>query len=74
MTAIIGLSNNNIGQAMARPIIESGEVLCLAQEVVMPYYRERSERSLALAHQHLPPEVPWRIHESEESFLSLVLV
>lgn len=68
MTAIIGLSNNNIGQAMARPIIESGEVLCLAQEVVMPYYRERSERSLALAHQHLPPEVPWRIHESEGAF------
>jgi valine--pyruvate aminotransferase len=68
MTAIVGLSNNNIGQAMARPIIESGEVLLLAREVVMPYYRERSERSLALAHQHLPAEVPWRVHESEGAF------
>ena len=38
MTAIVGLSNNNVGQALARPLIESGEVLMLAQEVVKPYY------------------------------------
>ncbi len=68
MTAIVGLSNNNIGQAMARPIIESGEVLLLAQEVVKPYYQERSLRALELARQHLPGEVPWRVHESEGAF------
>ncbi len=68
MTAIVGLSNNNIGQAMARPIIESGEVLLLAQEVVKPYYQDRSLRALALARQHLPEDVPWRVHESEGAF------
>lgn len=68
MTAIVGLSNNNVGQALARPLIESGEVLRLAGEVVKPYYEERSRRALALAHEHLPGEVPWRVHLSEGAF------
>lgn len=68
MTAIVGLANNNVGQAMARPILESGEILRLADEVVRPFYRERSEKALALAHEHLPADVPWRVHESEGAF------
>jgi valine--pyruvate aminotransferase len=36
--------------------------------VVRPYYRERAERALALAHEHLPADVPWRVHESEGAF------
>jgi len=68
MTAIVGLSNNNVGQALARPLIESGEVLLLAREVVKPYYEERSRRALELAQQYLPEEVPWRVHLSEGAF------
>lgn len=68
MTAIIGLSNNNVGQALAHPLIESGEVLTLAREVVKPYYAERSRLALELAHHHLPAEVSWRVHLSEGAF------
>lgn len=68
MTAIVGLANNNLGQALARPMIESGRIRRLAEEVVRPYYRHRAERALALAHEHLPDEVPWRVHESEGAF------
>ncbi len=68
MTAIVGLSNNNVGQAMARPILESGEIRLLAEEVVKPFYQKRSARALELAHLHLPAEVPWRVHESEGAF------
>lgn len=68
MTAIVGLANNNLGQALARPMIESGRIRTLAEEVVRPYYRHRAERALALAHEHLPTEVPWRIHQSEGAF------
>jgi valine--pyruvate aminotransferase len=68
MTAIVGLANNNLGQALARPMIESGRIRRLAEEVVRPYYRHRAERALALAHEHLPANVPWRVHESEGAF------
>jgi len=68
MTAVVGLANNNLGQALARPMIESGRIRTLAGEVVRPYYRERAERALALAHEHLPADVPWRVHESEGAF------
>jgi valine--pyruvate aminotransferase len=68
MTAIVGLANNNLGQALARPMIESGRIRTLAEEVVRPYYRHRAERALALAHEHLPAGVPWRIHQSEGAF------
>lgn len=68
MTAVVGLANNNLGQALVRPLLESGRIRHLAEEVVRPYYRERAARALALAHEHLPAEVPWRVHESEGAF------
>jgi len=68
MTAIVGLANNNVGQVMARPLFESGEMGRLVDEVVRPYYRERSDRALELAHQHLPADLPWRAHENEGAF------
>ncbi len=68
MTAVVGLANNNLGQALARPLLESGRIRRLAEEVVRPYYRHRAELALELAHRHLPSDMPWRIHESEGAF------
>ncbi len=68
MTAIVGLANNNVGQAIARPFLESGEMATLSQEVVMPFYRERSEEALALAEKYLPDDISWRVHQSEGAF------
>lgn len=68
MTAIIGLANNNIGQALTRPLLESGEIKHLADEVVRPYYRNRSEHAIELAREYLPDDVPWRVHDSEGAF------
>ncbi len=68
MTAIVGLANNNVGQALGRPLIESGEIKMLAENVVRPYYQARSDKAIALAHEYLPATVPWRVHESEGAF------
>jgi len=68
MTAIIGLANNNVGQALARPLIESGEIRRLSEDVIRPWYRARAERAQELAHEFLPPEIPWRMHRSEGAF------
>lgn len=65
MTAIVGLSNNNIGQAITAPLIESGELLELARKVVQPYYLQKRDEAIALFRRELPAAVPWRLHSAE---------
>ncbi len=65
MTSITGLANPNIGQEIMRPLIESGAVLRLSQEVVRPFYQERSEFAQRLFHEFFDDSVPYFIHRSE---------
>ena len=39
MTAIVGLANTNMGQAIVRPLLESGELVRMSREVICPFYR-----------------------------------
>ena len=68
MTAVISLANNNVGQAIAAPLIESGDILQLANEVVRPFYEKKSATAQALLREHLPADIPWRVHKSEGAF------
>ncbi len=65
MTAIIGLANNNVGQTIAAPLLESGELLDLARTVVQPYYRRKCEEARSAFQRELPAHVPWRLHSAE---------
>ncbi|MEO0414899.1 MAG: valine--pyruvate transaminase, partial [Verrucomicrobiota bacterium] len=68
MNAIIGLANNNIGQALVRPLLETGKIQSLCQDVVRPFYEERSQIAKELVAEILPTDVPWRYHASEGAF------
>ena len=68
MTAIMGLANNNIGQGIVRPLIESGEVLKISSEMIQPFYAKRSALAQELAHHHFPSDLPWKMHRSEGAF------
>jgi len=65
MTSIIGLANHNLGQEIMRPLIEGGEILRLSQEVVRPFYEERSQRAQSWLAQYLGDDVPYFVHRSE---------
>jgi valine--pyruvate aminotransferase len=65
MTAIVGLANNNVGQAIAAPLIESGELLELARQHVQPFYLAKRDEALAVFHRALPGHIPWRLHAAE---------
>lgn len=65
MTSIVGLSNTNIGQAIMSPLIESGEILRLSDEVVQPFYREKSRQALAWVDEFFDDTLPYHIHRSE---------
>ena len=68
MTAIVGLANNNVGQALVRPLFATSEIKRLSDEVVRPHYQARSVQAMELAEAFLPREVPWKVHESEGAF------
>jgi valine--pyruvate aminotransferase len=65
MTAVVGLANNNIGQSIMRPLIESGEILRLSNEVVRPFYREKSRAAQAWVREAFGERFAWRMHRSE---------
>ena len=65
MSAIVGLANGNIGQAIMEPLIRSGEILKLSSEVVRPYYVEKSRQARAWVAEGFDAELPYRVHLSE---------
>lgn len=65
MTSIVGLSNPNVGQAIMQPLVESGEVLRLSNEVVQPFYREKSDQAHAWVKEFFDEALPYRVHRRE---------
>jgi valine--pyruvate aminotransferase len=65
MTSIMGLANTNTGQAIAQPLIESGEILRLSNELVQPFYRDKSEQARAYIKEFFDPNLKYYIHRSE---------
>lgn len=65
MTSIVGLSNTNIGQAIMRPLVESGEILELSNQLVRPYYQRKSRQAMQWVRESFDPGLPYHIHRSE---------
>lgn len=65
MSAIVGLAQPNLGQAMVRPMMESGEILRLSQEFVLPYYREKSQFAQRCVRESFGNRWEYFIHRSE---------
>lgn len=65
MSAIVGLANPNVGQAIVRPMIESGEILSLSNEVVRPFYIEKSQFAQHCVHATFGDRFRYFVHRSE---------
>lgn len=65
MNAIIGLANNNIGQAIMEPLFKSGEIIKLSNETVKPFYLEKSLKAQAWVSELFDESLPYRVHLSE---------
>ena len=66
MTAIVGLANCSIGQAIVLPLVESGEILRLAREVVGPFYKRKSELAQDWIAGSFNDSLDYHVHVSEE--------
>jgi valine--pyruvate aminotransferase len=65
MTAITGLANPSIGQQITLPLIRSGQILSLSKEVILPFYRKKSEFAQAAAREIFGDRFAWHMHRSE---------
>ena len=65
MTSIVGLANTNTGQAIVGPLVESGEVLRLSNEVVQPFYREKSRQAQEWVREFFDDSLNYHVHRSE---------
>jgi valine--pyruvate aminotransferase len=65
MTAIVGLSNCSIGQAIVLPLVQSGEILRLAREVVRPFYERKSHLAQQWIAQFFDDGLDYHVHVSE---------
>jgi valine--pyruvate aminotransferase len=68
MTSIAGLANTNTGQALTTPLIESGEILRLSNDVVQPFYRNKSQQAQQFVREYFDDSLDYRIHRSEGAF------
>ncbi len=65
LTTVSGLNNNNVGQCIIEPLIRNGELFRLSEEVIRPFYKERSDFARKVLAEELGDSVPWRLHKSE---------
>ncbi|WP_411846251.1 valine--pyruvate transaminase [Roseibacillus persicicus] len=65
MTGVVGLANGNLGQAIVSPLLENGELLRLSNEVMKPFYQEKSRQALAWVEEFFPEEMSYYVHRSE---------
>ena len=66
--AIIGLANNNIGQAITLPLIESGEIIDISNNIIKPYYFKKMEAAISQVKISFDESIPYRIHQGEGAF------
>jgi valine--pyruvate aminotransferase len=65
MSAVAGLSNGNIGQALMLPLIESDEVLRISREVVRPFYEAKSQAARGWVEEAFGEDFEYFVHRSE---------
>ena len=65
MTAIVGLANCPIGQNLVQPLVESGEILRLARDVIRPFYERKSQLAQAWIAEYFDDSLDYHVHVSE---------
>ncbi|MEO1525243.1 MAG: valine--pyruvate transaminase [Planctomycetota bacterium] len=68
MNAIAALANNNIGQAIVKPLIENDEILRLSRDVIRPFYIDRAATARAWIEELFDDSIPYHVHKSEGAF------
>lgn len=64
LSGIINLAPGSLGPALTIPLIESGEIIELSEQVVKPFYRQRADLAVRLLRNAIP-DPRFHIHKPE---------
>jgi len=66
INAIMNLATGSFGAMLAEPLVKSGEILSLSNDVVCPFYRNKMEKAVAVFGQAMGEDsCRWYIHKPE---------
>lgn len=65
LTAVTGLANGNVGQAIVEPLLRDGEILRLSRETIRPFYQAKAAHALACVEESFPDEMDYHVHVNE---------
>lgn len=65
MTAVVGLANGNVGQAVVTPLIESGAIDRMVSDHIRPYYERKARLARACVAEFFDDSLDYHVHASE---------
>jgi valine--pyruvate aminotransferase len=68
LTSVVSLANGNIGQVIVAPLLESGEILEIADGIIRPFYEGRARQASEWVREIFGDRFPWRMHKVEGAF------
>ena len=64
LNAIAGLANGNLGQVLVTDLLENGQLAEVSENVIRPYYEQKSKMAQSLVRELLPPSLA-KLHSSQ---------
>ena len=65
MNSVISLANGNIGQTIISPLLKNDEVLRISNEVIKPFYLQKSCQAIKWIHESFDDDTNYCVHKSE---------
>ncbi len=65
MTAVVGLANGNVGQAVVTPLIESGQIDRMVGEMIRPFYERKARLAREWVAEFFDDSLDYHVHVSE---------
>ncbi|MEN8908062.1 MAG: valine--pyruvate transaminase [Clostridiales bacterium] len=63
--AIMNLSNSTIGQFITKPLIENGDIIRISEEIIKPYYYNKSRKTIKIIQDTFGDSIDYKIHVSQ---------
>lgn len=65
LTAVTGLANGNVGQAIVEPLLRDDSILRLSRDTIRPFYQTKADHALACVEESFPDEMDYHVHVNE---------
>lgn len=65
INAIVSLTAATVGQHIVTPLLQSGEIINISENLIKPFYQRKSNEAISYFHQQMNPRNSYYLHKSE---------